>query len=335
MFLKLGGLAAGAALLPRPARWPTGQSAADRLCRVTELETILRARPAPEAAEVGVAVLDDVLAVEREVVGRGVFPHNHVWFETPQGYVWSSDAQPVRHAPNPTVASLPAGGLWSEVSLPFVDGRVSPDPVSPVRYRLYYSMVLNVNEVVQGADGKPWYRVEDENGVVMFAPGESFRLLTPDEIEPFASSGGEKSIRVNLDRQDLSAVEAGVEVYYCRIASGYSFSQEGKRIWNTPIGQNWTWRKMVSRHMSGGDLVSGYDLPGVGWTILFSGSGAAVHSTYWHNDFGTPRSRGCINVLPEDARWLFRWSNPPVTYKPGDVQSPFPNPGTPVIVREA
>jgi hypothetical protein len=196
-------------------------------------------------------------------------------------------------------------------------------------------MVLNVNGRQEGTDGAAWYRVEDENGVVMFAPGESFRILPPDELTPMGTGAEDKVIRVNLDRQDLSAVEDGVEVYYCRIASGYAFDREGRRVWNTPIGQNWTWRKMVSRHMSGGDAVSGYDLPGVGWTILFSGIGAAIHSTYWHNDFGTPRSRGCINVLPDDAKWLFRWSNPGVAYRPGDVTSLFPHPGTPVIVREA
>jgi len=334
-FLKVGGVAAGASLLPRPRLRPLAPDPQARLCRVTEPVAKLRARPTPDSPSLGKVVLDDVFAVQREVVGQGVLPHNHVWFETPQGFLWSSDAQPVRDAPNPLVASLPAEGLWSEITVPFVDGRRAADPGSPVRYRLYYSMVLNVNEVVDGADGGRWYRVEDENGVVMFAPGESFRLIPPEEILPIGSVGPEKSIRVNLERQDLSAVEDGVEVYYCRIASGFSFTAGGDRIWNTPVGQNWTWRKMVSRHMSGGDMTSGYDLPGVGWTILFSGSGAAVHSTYWHNDFGTPRSRGCINVLPQDAKWLFRWSNPPVPYKPGDVQSLFPNPGTPVIVREA
>jgi lipoprotein-anchoring transpeptidase ErfK/SrfK len=334
-FLKLGSTALGAAVLPgRGLRFAYPQES-ERLCRVTEFETTLRARPDPEAATVGRHAFDDILVVEREVIGRGVFPHNHVWFETSEGYLWSSDAQPVRNAPNPILRALPAEGVWSEISIPFVDGRRSPDPASDVRYRLYYSMVLNITQVALGADGAAWYRVEDENAVVMYAPGEAFRLITPEEVSPVGSPDGEKSLRVNLERQDLSAIEDGVEVYYCRIASGYSFTENGERVWNTPIGQNWTWRKMISRHMSGGDLVSGYDLPGVGWTILFSGSGAAVHSTYWHNDYGTPRSRGCINVLPEDAKWLFRWSNPPVAYKPGDVQSLFPNPGTPVIVREA
>ncbi|MBF8255576.1 MAG: hypothetical protein HW375_483 [Anaerolineales bacterium] len=289
-FLKLGGLAAGAALGPRAPRWAVLAGPEERLCRVTEFEAVLRSRPSPEATAISKVALDDVLVLQREVVGRGVFPHNHVWFETPDGFLWSSEAQPVRRSPNPLVASLPPEGVWTEVTLPFVDGRRSPDQASPVRYRLYYSMVLNVNEVVTGADGAAWYRVEDENAVVMYAPGESFRLITAEEVSPIGSPDREKTIRVNLDRQDLSAIE---------------------------------------------DLVSGYDLPGVGWTILFSGSGAAVHSTYWHNDFGTPRSNGCINVLPQDAKWLFRWSNPAVAYKPGDVESLFPNPGTPVIVREA
>ncbi|HKY84219.1 MAG TPA: L,D-transpeptidase [Anaerolineales bacterium] len=333
-FLKLSGATFGASMLPRFSVVGGVPSPSDRLCRVTELETAIRSRPNPESSEVTVAHLDDVLVVGREVVGRGVFPHNHIWFETPQGFVWSSDAQPVRNAPNPLESRIAAEGIWTEITVPFVDGRRLPDPAAPIRYRLYYSMVLNVNEVVVDSDGAAWYRVEDENAVVMYAPGEAFRRITPQEITPLGQPDAPKVIRVNLDRQDLSAMEGGVEVYYCRISSGYSFTKEGERVWNTPIGQNWTWRKMISRHMSGGDLVSGYDLPGVGWTILFSGTGAAVHSTYWHNDFGTPRSRGCINVLPEDAKWLFRWSNPPVAYKPGDVTSLFPNPGTPVAVQE-
>jgi hypothetical protein len=335
--LKLGALGLGAMAVARRPHAPTerGLPSSGRLCRVTEAEVTLRAAPRPDAASVGTRQFDDVLALLRETVGEGVYPHNHVWFETPEGYLWSSDAQPVYDRPNPIEATIPPGGVWTEVTVPYVEGRVQPDPSARVRYRLYYSMVLNVNAQVRASDGTPWYRVEDENGVVLFAPGEAFRVIPPAEIEPMGTGAEEKTVYVNLDRQDLSAVEDGVEVYYCRIASGYSFDKDGRRIWNTPVGQNWTWRKMVSRHMSGGDEISGYDLPGVGWTILFSGMGAAVHSTYWHNDFGTPRSRGCINVLPEDAKWLFRWSNPAVAYRPGDVTSLFPNPGTRVIVQEA
>ena len=57
---------------------------------------------------------------------------------------------------------------------------------------------------------------------------------------------------------------------------------------------------------------SGFDLPGVPWVIYFTKSGISFHGTYWHNDFGHPRSHGCINLTPQAAKWLFRWTLPSV-----------------------
>jgi hypothetical protein len=53
-----------------------------------------------------------------------------------------------------------------------------------------------------------------------------------------------------------------------------------------------------------------YELPGVPWTSFFTESGVAFHGTYWHDNFGTPMSRGCINMRIEEAKWLFRWVRP-------------------------
>lgn len=333
-FLKAGGMWSVAGLFriglrPVPRALPAGVP----LGRVTELEARLFSRPTADSSLVGSLAFDEVIEAYRQVVGRGVQPHNHVWVETPRGYIWSSELQPVRYQPNPLLESIPETGTWTEVTVPFVDGLLRPEPGAPVRYRLYYAMVLNVDGRVDGDDGVVYYRVHDENNIVMYAPGEAFRQIQPAEVDPIHPDAEDKYIVVNLTRQDLSAMEAGVEVYYARVSSGYAVYEDGLRHWNTPIGQQWTWRKMVSRHMSGGDWVSGYDLPGVGWTILFSGTGAAIHSTYWHNDFGTPRSRGCINVRPEAGQWLFRWSLPVVEYRPGDVtiQGTI---GTRVIVQE-
>lgn len=329
-FLALSALSAIGLWLPDLQRLFAG---GEKLGRVTEPRVKIHSRPRPDGREVGTLDFDDVVVAYREVVGIGVYAHNHVWVETPDGYVWSPHLQPVRDIRNPVLEALPEGGVWMEVTVPYVDGRSAPDPSAPVRYRLYYAMVLNVDARVEGTDGRIWYRVHDETGVRMHAPGEAFRQITPDEIAPLSPQAERKEIYVNLTRQDLSAMEDGVEVYYTRVASGYSFDEKGQRRWNTPVGRQWTWRKMISSHMAGGDRVSGWDLPGVGWVILFSGIGAALHSTYWHNDFGTPRSRGCINARPEDAKWLFRWSKPSVPYKPGDVTIQGPV-GSPVIVTE-
>jgi hypothetical protein len=43
----------------------------------------------------------------------------------------------------------------------------------------------------------------------------------------------------------------------------------------------------------------------------------AIHSTFWHYNYGTPVSHGCVNCLPEDAKWIFRWTSPAVVYDPG------------------
>ncbi len=61
--------------------------------------------------------------------------------------------------------------------------------------------------------------------------------------------------------------------------------------------------------MAAGDIASnGFDLPGVPWVLYITESGISFHGTYWHNDYGRPHSHGCINLAPQAAKWLFRWT---------------------------
>ena len=65
--------------------------------------------------------------------------------------------------------------------------------------------------------------------------------------------------------------------------------------------------------MAAGDIASsGFDLPGVPWVLYITKSGISFHGTYWHNDYGHPRSHGCINLTPQAAKWLYRWTSPVV-----------------------
>jgi lipoprotein-anchoring transpeptidase ErfK/SrfK len=86
--------------------------------------------------------------------------------------------------------------------------------------------------------------------------------------------------------------------------------------------------------MSGGTTGGGYDLPGIGWVTLFVSNGVAIHSTFWHNNFGFPMSHGCVNARPQDAQWIFRWTTPFIDYDPGDATVSMPG-GTRVLVAEA
>lgn len=51
----------------------------------------------------------------------------------------------------------------------------------------------------------------------------------------------------------------------------------------------------------------GYYLPDVPYTMYFY-SGYGIHGTYWHNNFGTPMSHGCVNMRTSDAGWIFDFS---------------------------
>ncbi len=52
----------------------------------------------------------------------------------------------------------------------------------------------------------------------------------------------------------------------------------------------------------------GYDLPNVPYVMYFY-EGYGLHGTYWHSNFGTPMSHGCINFRTDDAGWVFNWAS--------------------------
>jgi len=48
----------------------------------------------------------------------------------------------------------------------------------------------------------------------------------------------------------------------------------------------------------------GYNLPDVPY-VLFFHKGYSIHGTYWHSNFGTPMSHGCVNMHTNDAAWIY------------------------------
>jgi lipoprotein-anchoring transpeptidase ErfK/SrfK len=79
---------------------------------------------------------------------------------------------------------------------------------------------------------------------------------------------------------------------------------------------------------------AGFELRDVPWIQYFA-AGYALHGAYWHDVFGVPRSHGCINLSPIDARVVFRWTDPPVPegWHGINVGSDMGE-GTTVVVRE-
>jgi hypothetical protein len=286
---------------------------------------------------------------------------NQRWVQTDKGFLPAAYIQPVKNEPNVPLQAMPAGqsGFWAEVTVPYVDYVLeNAEPSSPfLKYlrernyptRWYYSQMLRVDQIkISDVTGKPVYRIVHpvyiENkfaGIendIMWADGAAFRPITADEMSPLSPNvdPAQKRIIVNLTYQTLSCFEGNSEVYFCRVSSGAKLDAQGNPVdtWSTPVGDgHQTWRKSVSIHMAGGTVDAGYDTMGVSWCTFFAGSGVAIHSTFWHNNFGTARSHGCVNTLPEDAKWIFRWTTPDASADPFDVTIVGPG-GTLVDVKE-
>jgi lipoprotein-anchoring transpeptidase ErfK/SrfK len=240
-------------------------------------------------------------------------------------------------------------GLWVEVCVPYVGLQLeNPSPRSPaikelvmlgLPLRLYYSQVVWIDRIRVGEDGQVQYRVNEKYGSfgdLFWAAAQAFRPITAEEIAPINPEAEDKRVVVDLTYQTLSCFEGRQEVYFARVSTGVKFDGQGNPTEksSTPLGNLTTWRKLISLHMSGGASGVGWDLSGVAWTNLFAGNGVAIHSTFWHNNFGSPMSRGCVNASPEDAKWVFRWTNPAVAYDPGDLTIQWPG-GTKVEVLES
>jgi hypothetical protein len=346
-FLKDSMLGLGSiAFLPFKRLMPLSQfPQAERLGRVTVGMAEVKVKPDADSNTVDKVYEDAVFPWLREVVGRRPFRRNQRWVETPQGYIWSSYLQPVKNIPNEPISLLPetslGPGMWAEVTVPYVDlVLANPPALSPWLQedktpRLYYTQVLWIDQIKLDEQGQIWYRVNERYGYgdLFWAHAEAFRPLSQDEIAPIHPEVVDKKVVVHIAHQTLSCFEGKNEVYFARVSTGISSDMYGNRTeqWETPLGLRPIWRKLISVHMSGGSTGGGYDLPGVSWTSLFEGNGVAIHSTFWHNNFGEEMSHGCVNAAPEDAKWVFRWTNPIISYDPGDLTIGMPG-GTMVDV---
>lgn len=125
------------------------------------------------------------------------------------------------------------------------------------------------------------------------------------EVERLRQSG-DRWLQVDLSSQRLYAWEGDTPVYAVIVSTGKASTPTVRGVFAIQTMHRTT-------RMRGAD----YDVPNVPWTMYFH-RGYAIHGAYWHHNFGTPVSHGCVNVAVDHAEWFFNWSSI----------------GTPVVVQE-
>jgi hypothetical protein len=332
-FLKISGAAiagAFAAALPHIARAESEETPPPAsLGRITSwyLQAIR------EAPEIGAPALewksrDSVFPLLASVQGQAPWPSNPTWYRTTEGYIHSAFVQPVEWEVQTRIVSriLPPG-LWAQVSVPVSAARWHPESRWEAR-KLYYENVFRIVDIVRDEQNRPWYQLQEgieEFRAGPFAPAWEMRVLYPSELQPISAGVVDKWIEVNRADQTLTCYENGEVVKHTRVATG---------LWGTPTprGEFNVLYKRHTRRMKGNINGDEYDLTGVPFPVYITWSGVAIHGTYWHNDYGTPHSHGCINVTPTAAKWIFRWVTPEISYPDYTQFADDKNTGTRVIV---
>ncbi|MEX0787275.1 MAG: L,D-transpeptidase [Anaerolineales bacterium] len=322
------------ALAP-PLRWAGSLHPSDPgdalLGRVLDPTADVFRRPSFSSEKVKLLWQDDVVALDEALMGDHYPDHNRIWYKAPNlGFLHSASLQPVHNRPNEPLARIPYGGMLMETTIPYVDALWKPKLDAELAYRYYYSSTCWVIGVVRDSRARRWYHIHDDKyDYHFYAPAEALRPIPLAELTPIAADvpAAEKRIEVLLGSQWVECYEGADLVFSARASTGRLFADGG---YATPEGEFSTFWKRASRHMSAGNRASGYDLVGVPWVSYLTEDGISLHGTYWHNDFGVPRSHGCINLTAEAAKWIYRWTLPVV---PTGIQQAWEDSGTRVTIR--
>jgi L,D-transpeptidase catalytic domain len=172
-----------------------------------------------------------------------------------------------------------------------------------------------------GASPPQWMRARDL----------AHPTLSPPPDEAGGPSATARWIDVDLATQVLVAYEGAKPVFATLVSTGRADNA-------TPAGVHRLWVKLRVSDMenladenddSDRDRFSIEDVP----YVQYFDRGVALHSAFWHRDFGRPHSHGCVNLAPKDAAWLFGFTAP---HLPAGWDSVYPTelePGTVVRVR--
>jgi lipoprotein-anchoring transpeptidase ErfK/SrfK len=292
----------------------------------------LLAEPSYRAKKIRLFGRDETMEIIGAVQGDFGYgnPFNSTWYQiSGGGYVYSGTVQPVETIHNKPVFDVSETGVLGEVTVPFSDTRRSNSVFADRGYRIYYSTTHWITDTIVNRDEKSiWYKIYDRQSLeTLYVPAHDMRVDSSDELSLFSPQVPEeqKRIYVDLANQLVTAFEGDKAVFVARCASGAERTE-------TPLGEFRTYHKGPSVHMTnqGDGTVNTYHLPGVPWVSFFTGTGVALHGTYWHNDYGRPSSRGCVNLSSSDAKFLYRWTRPEVPL--GTPYLSQPGQGTLVLV---
>jgi hypothetical protein len=166
-------------------------------------------------------------------------------------------------------------------------------------------------------EGGVTYRETRDEG--LFARDVDLSIVDATPATPKGVAPGEKWIDVGLAKGTLTLFEGTTAVYSTLMSPGAGGTtpspdlrvDELVRAALTPLG---TYRIAV-KHRAAQMTSEDKPDPDAFWIAdvphaQYFRAPFAIHAAYWHEDFGSPKSGGCVNLSPADAERVFDWTEP-------------------------
>jgi hypothetical protein len=259
--------------------------------------------------------------------------HGRVWLVTPDLTIVPADrVQPIRHHEFRGVE------IGNGVELPLAWNRTH-DP-RPLYRREGDGFVANgetiagkrwamVKEQPAGGANDSYYELKERAGV--FVRGKEVTLSTQRPSLPPAIKPDQKWLDAHITPGTLT-VYVGLKPVYATLFSpgkgGHPVpGHDHSKFATTQTGVfRLEWKEAVATmsNESGEPKVLWFsDVP----NVQYVKAPLAMHVSYWHEDFGNPKSAECVNLSAWDGRWMFEWTDPKLpeewgAVRPGDGFGP-------------
>ncbi len=159
-------------------------------------------------------------------------------------------------------------------------------------------------QLVRGKGGNYW---ETSDG--HYVRNDLVTIFKKREGRPAGVGSKEKWIDVRITWGTLVAYEGDTPVYVTAISPGQDGITERAHGHTTKRGTYSVGWKLITADMAGVEKKEPWAVDDVPFVAYYKDS-YAVHGAWWHNEFGRPKSHGCVNVAPNDARLLWEWMEP-------------------------
>ena len=199
--------------------------------------------------------------------------------------------------------AFPFGYTWIEDApklQKYQDGRfVETGEVFP-----RHTFVQLEGALVRGKGGNYW---KTSDGT--YVRNELVTIFKKRQDKPSGVGKNGKWVEVRITWGTLVAYEGDTPVFATAISPGVDGVTPVANGHNTRRGSYSIGWKLISHDMNGVEKSKAWAVDEVPFVAYYK-EGFALHEAWWHDDFGRPKSHGCVNLAPADAQWLWGWLEP-------------------------